>query len=162
MLALPDAAVSRSMRQLQEVESVRLFVERARALAPTFHLSEQNYVAVAEICRRLEGMPLAIELAAARANLLSPQQILARLDDSVRLLTRGNPSGEARHQTLRAALDWSYNLLSPAEQAFFCHMAAFAGSAGLEGPNPVPKSEITSPGRAGVVASPVMSPSGAT
>ncbi|HXF63234.1 MAG TPA: tetratricopeptide repeat protein, partial [Caldilineaceae bacterium] len=131
MLAVPGAQPA-SPAELAQVEAVRLWVERARMVSPAFTLHDQNAEIVAEICRRLEGMPLAIELAAARVNVLSPKQILDRLGDSVRLLTRGAQAGAPRHRTLRAALDWSFDLLSPAEQAFFTRLAVFAGSFSLE------------------------------
>ena len=90
---------------------MRLFVERARAVAPSFALTDANADAVAQICRRLDGIPLAIELAAARVRSLPPEQIAARLDDRFRLLTGGSRTALPRHQTLRAAIDWSFDLL---------------------------------------------------
>jgi len=132
LLALPDPRASQSMAELQGIEAVRLFVERAQVVAPGFQVSERNAEAVAEICRRIEGLPLAIELAAARVNVLAPRQIAERLDDSVRLLTRGALGSDARQQTLRAALDWSFDLLSRPEQTLFTRLAVFAGSFALE------------------------------
>jgi len=132
LLALPDPRASQWMAELQGIEAVRLFVERAQVVAPGFQVSERNAEAVAEICRRIEGLPLAIELAAARVNVLAPRQIAERLDDSVRLLTRGALGSDARQQTLRAALDWSFDLLSRPEQTLFTRLAVFAGSFALE------------------------------
>lgn len=130
MLALPDPRLS--IAELQQVEAVQLFVERARTVAPAFTLHERNVEAVMEICRRLEGLPLALELAAARVNLLTPRQIVDRLDDTLRLLTRGVHTSQSRHATLRTALDWSFDLLIPAEQVLFTRLAVFAGNFTLE------------------------------
>src|SRR5262249_46668690 len=112
--------------------SVRLFTERAQAAAPGFRLTGQNAGAVAEICRRLDGLPLAIELAAARSRLLPPQALLARLDDQMSLLTGGPRDLPERQRTLRNTLDWSFGLLSPAEQALFSCLGVFPGSFDLE------------------------------
>ena len=112
--------------ELEEYESVRLFVQRARYRNPTFVLTRQNATAVAEICVRLEGIPLAIELAAARVG-LSVQEIANRLDDSLKLLTAGNRTATARQRTLRGALDWSHDLLSEPERVLFRRLSAFAG-----------------------------------
>jgi non-specific serine/threonine protein kinase len=127
-----DAVSPQRLAALLQSEAVRLFQERARAVAPTFTLNGHNAEAVAQICRRLDGMPLAIELAAARANVLMPKQILDRLDNSMHLLTRGAHVNAARHQTLRAALDWSFDLLDSKEQAFFTRLSIFAGSFGVD------------------------------
>src|SRR5690606_29435069 len=120
------------LQELMQSEAVRLFEARARLVVPSFTLNAQNAEAVAQICQRLDGMPLAIELAAARVNVLVPKQIAERLDNSLRLLTRSAHPSPARHQTLRAALDWSFDLLSPAEQSFFMRLAVFAGSFGVD------------------------------
>ena len=93
------------------LDAVRLFVERARTAVPSFALTDANAAAVAEICTRLDGLPLAIELAAARVRLLAPDQIAARLGDRFRLLTGGTRTALPRHQTIRALVDWSYGLL---------------------------------------------------
>jgi MalT-like TPR region len=106
-------------------EAVELFVARARAVDAGFALTERNAAEVAEICTHLDGLPLAIELAAARANLLSPTAMLARLEHRLELLTGGPRDLPARQQTLRATLDWSYGLLEPAEQRLFAHLAVF-------------------------------------
>lgn len=113
-------------------DSMRLFVERARLYRPGFALTAANTAAVAEICRRLDGMPLAIELAAARVKALSAEQIASRIEDRLRLLTAGSRTALPRHQTLRAALDWSFDLLTPEEQALLRRLAVFAGGWSLE------------------------------
>jgi predicted ATPase/class 3 adenylate cyclase len=107
--------------------SVRLFTERAASARPGFALSEANAVAVAEVCRRLDGIPLAIELAAARSTAMTAAEIAGLLDERFRLLTGGRRTAVERHQTLRAAVDWSYSLLSPTEQAVFNRLAVFSG-----------------------------------
>jgi predicted ATPase/transcriptional regulator with XRE-family HTH domain len=112
--------------------SVRLFVERARAVAPNFVLDANNSAAVAAVCRRLEGIPLAIELAAARAGLLQPAALLQRLERRLPLLTRGAADLPERQQTLRHTLAWSHGLLGPAEQVLFRRLAVFAGGCTLE------------------------------
>jgi predicted ATPase/DNA-binding CsgD family transcriptional regulator len=117
---------------LSEFEAVRLFVERARAVQPGFAVTADNRVAVAGVCQRLDGIPLAIELAAARVRVLSVKQILARLDDRFRLLTTGPRVAPVRHRTLAAALDWSYGLCSAAEQALWARGSVFAGGFDLE------------------------------
>lgn len=117
---------------LLQYDAIRLFVERATAVLPSFRLAEQDPVAVVQLCRRLDGIPLAIELAAARVRLLQVEEIAARLDDRFRLLTSGSATVLSRHQTLRAAIDWSYELLSEPERQLFRHLAVFAGSFSLE------------------------------
>jgi predicted ATPase len=114
-------------------ESVRLYVERARLVVPEFRLTEANATVVGEICRRLDGIPLALELAAARARVLSVEQILGKLDDRFRLLTGGSKSALPRQQTLRATIQWSYDMLAEREQEFFRRLAVFAGGWSLEG-----------------------------
>jgi non-specific serine/threonine protein kinase len=113
-------------------DAVRLFVERARALQPRFALTSVNAPALAQICRRLDGIPLAIELAAGLVRVLSLEQIAQRLDDRFQLLTGGGRDALPRHQTLRATLDWSYALLGQPEQALFRQLSVFAGGFGLE------------------------------
>jgi non-specific serine/threonine protein kinase len=115
-----------------QFESVRLFVERAAAAQASFALTDRNADAVADICRELEGIPLAIELAAARVNVLPVAQILVRLRDRFRLLTGGSRDASARQQTLRATVDWSYELLTPEERALFNRLSVFAGGLSLE------------------------------
>jgi predicted ATPase len=115
----------------EDYASVRLFAARARAEAPRFELTRNNAPVIAEICRRLDGLPLAIELAAARIRLLPPRALLARLDDRMSLLTDGARDLPERQRTLRNTLDWSFGLLSANEQALFTQLGVFVGSFGL-------------------------------
>jgi non-specific serine/threonine protein kinase len=117
---------------LEQTPAIQLFVERARAAQPHFVLSDRNSAAVAQICRRLDGLPLALELAAARIDALAPEQIALRLDQRFRLLTDGSRTALPRQQTLAATLDWSYNLLSKSERRFFERLAVFSGGWTLE------------------------------
>jgi predicted ATPase len=126
-LCLPDGEGVTSPQDLVQCESAQLFVARARAVKSDFELTEENARAVAQICRRLDGLPLAIELAAARINVLSAQEIAARLDDPFNLLTAGNRAALPRHQTLRAAMDWSYAQLTAPEQRLFRQLAILEG-----------------------------------
>ncbi|MFD3404292.1 BTAD domain-containing putative transcriptional regulator [Kribbella sp. NPDC058693] len=112
--------------------AMQLFVDRARAVRPDFALIDKNRDAVAEICRRLDGMPLAIELAAARLRALTPPQIVDRLTDRFRLLTSGSRTALPRHQTLRAVVEWSWDLLDPDEQAVARRLSLFSGGATLD------------------------------
>ncbi|MGI8425977.1 MAG: helix-turn-helix transcriptional regulator [Actinomycetota bacterium] len=130
----PKASASKTpaLRSVARYEAVRLFVERAKETQPTFALTKDVAPAVGEICRRLEGTPLAIELAAARVNALSPAQIAERLDDRFRLLTGGSRSATPRHQSLEAALAWSYDLLSDSEKALFRRLSVFPAGCTLE------------------------------
>jgi predicted ATPase/class 3 adenylate cyclase/Tfp pilus assembly protein PilF len=131
-LGLPDPDGSVSLAELASSEAVRLFVERAGERDREFVLSGEVAPSVVEICQRLDGIPLAIELAAARVATLSCAQIAARLDDRFRLLTGGSRTALERHQTLRAAVDWSYDALGVAEQALLARLAVFAGGFSLE------------------------------
>jgi predicted ATPase/DNA-binding CsgD family transcriptional regulator len=131
-LRVPDTYQPPPIEGLLTYEAVELFIERARSVLPSFTLTPENASAVVQVCRRLDGMPLAIELAAARIRALSVEQIVARLDDAYRLLTGGSRSALPRQQTLRAAMDWSYSLLSAHEQACFRRLSVFAGSFSLE------------------------------
>jgi predicted ATPase/DNA-binding CsgD family transcriptional regulator len=131
-LPSPDPLVTLPPTDLLEYPAVRLFVDRVTALQPDFALGATNASSIAGICSRLEGLPLAIELAAARVPALSLPQILERLDDTVRLLVGGSRTAPTRQQTLRATLDWSYGLLDMRERAVFCRMAVFAGDCGLD------------------------------
>ena len=125
-LSVPNEMLTRE-QLLLSYEGVRLFVERARAVNPRFALTEENSLDVIEICRRLDGIPLAIELAAARTQVLSARQIAERLDDRFSLLTTGNRTALARQQTLRALIDWSFDLLSEIERIVFRRLAVFQG-----------------------------------
>jgi predicted ATPase/class 3 adenylate cyclase len=131
-LALPDPDHLPDAAALSQYEAVALFVERARAVKADFAITNANAPAVAEICVRLDGLPLAIELAAARAKLLSPQALLARLEQRFDLLTGGPRDQPERQQTLRATIDWSYGLLGSDEQTLFVQLAVFAGGCTLE------------------------------
>jgi len=126
-LELPPAENETAWESLLENESVILFVERARTAHPNFSLTKDNASAVAEICRRLDGLPLALELAAARIKLLQPQAILTRLDDKLKLLTGGARDLPMRHQTLRNTLEWSYDLLNQDEKVLFARLGVFVG-----------------------------------
>ncbi len=121
-----------SLETLTRYEAVRLFIERAALHRPEFTITESNAGAVTQVCQRLDGMPLAIELAAARVKVLSVEQIAARLDDRFRLLTGGGRMSLPRHQTLRAAIDWSYDLLSEKERALLRRVSVFAGGFSLD------------------------------
>ncbi len=117
---------------LDETSAVRLFVERAQDAAPSFELTEHNAAAVGDICRRLDGIALAIELAATKVAVLSPQQLLQRLNERFRLLAGGSRTVLPRQQTLRALIDWSYDLLDEHERLVFRRLAVFAGSFSLD------------------------------
>ena len=131
-LALPDPQQLPPLETLAHVESVRLFIERACAAQHDFQLMNVNAPAIVQICHRLDGMPLAIELAAAQVRALSVEQIAARLDDRFRLLTRGGRTALPRQQTLRAAIDWSHDLLSERERVLFRRLAVFVGGFNIE------------------------------
>ena len=121
-----------SLKELQEFASIALFNERSRSAKSGFVLDDGNAASVAQICRRLDGIPLAIELAAARIKLLSVDEIAARLDDRFSLLTSGSRTAIPRHQTLRATIDWSYDLLTEPERVLLRRLAVFAGGFTLE------------------------------
>ena len=131
-LALPDPRSLGEVEMLSGYPAVALFVQRARAVKPDFALGEENAAAVVEICARLDGLPLAIELAAARVKVLTPVAILGRLESRLRLLTGGARDLPERQQTLRRALDWSYELLTSEEQRLSRRLAVFAGGFTLE------------------------------
>ena len=131
-LSSPDPLENPSADQLMQYEAVRLFIERAISVQSDFALTTQNAAAVAKICQRLDGIPLAIELAAARVKALSVEQLASRLDDCFRVLTVGSRNALPRHQTLRAAIDWSYNLLTEPERLLLVRMSVFAGGWTIE------------------------------
>jgi predicted ATPase/DNA-binding CsgD family transcriptional regulator len=131
-LELPLGDGEEPLGKLRQNEAVMLFVERAAAASGSFELSTSNRAAVVSICRRLDGLPLAIELAAVRTRSLSPEQILDRLSDRFALLSRGGRSALPRHQTLGMAIDWSYDLLTDVEQILFRRLCVFAGQFTLE------------------------------
>ncbi len=131
-LPLPDADCDPTLRSLLRYDAVALFVERAAAVVPGFALTEENKVAVARICSQVDGLPLAIELTAARLRALSLDQILGRLVDRFQLLTRGLRGAPTRQQTLSCSVDWSYDLCTSAEQRLWARLSVFAGSFDLE------------------------------
>jgi len=131
-LPLPEMQKPFSLKELREFASIELFVERAQAANLNFALTNQNSKIVAQICRRLDGIPLAIELAAARIRFLSVDEIAARLDDRFSLLTAGSRTAVPRHQTLRATIDWSYELLTEPERILLRRLSVFAGGFTLE------------------------------
>jgi predicted ATPase/class 3 adenylate cyclase len=128
-LAVPDASASTAAIELERYGAVAMFCDRARARDPAFTLDETNAPPVCEICRRLDGLPLALELAAARCGLLSALELSARLDRALAMLVGGARDAPERHHTLRATIDWSYDLLTSEERRAFAHMAVFAGGA---------------------------------
>jgi len=131
-LSLPDAGRLPSPEELVLYEAVRLFVDRAVATTPGFTFRRENAPVVVQVCRRLDGIPLAIELAAARVRVLAVEQIAARLDDRFRLLAGGRRTLVPRQQTLRAAMEWSYDLLCQKEKVLFRRLSVFAGGWALE------------------------------
>jgi predicted ATPase len=131
-LALPDAKSAPPLQVLSQYPAIELFVQRAVAAKPGFELNAENARAVTEICTRLDGLPLAIELAAARVKVLSPSSMQARLVSRLQLLTGGARDLPRRQQTLRATMDWSYDLLTAAEQKLFRRLAVFVGGINLE------------------------------
>lgn len=131
-LELPSLVPTSSVDEIAQSEAVRLLYDRAIAIQPSFTLNKKNSYAVTQICHRLDGIPLAIELAAARFRMLSPEQIATRLDDRFRLLTTGSRTALPRHQTLSALIDWSHDLLSEEEHAIFRRLSVFSGGWTLE------------------------------
>lgn len=131
-LGLPDLSDLPSVESLSQYEAVKLFIDRATSAVPTFAVTNDNAPALAQVCHHLDGIPLAIELAAAKIRVLSVEQIARRLDDRFRLLIGGSRTVLERHQTLRAAIDWSYNLLPPAEQVLFHRLSVFVSGWTLE------------------------------
>lgn len=131
-LSIPDLAHLPPSDQLARYDAVQIFIERAQAVKAGFAITEANANAIVEICARLDGLPLAIELAAAHSKLLSPQALLARLEDRFTLLSTSALNLPERHQTLHNTIDWSYNLLSETEQALFRRLGVFVGGFTLE------------------------------
>jgi non-specific serine/threonine protein kinase len=131
-LAVPPPGAEADLARLAQGEAVQLFVQRAQAVRPDFTLTPANAGAVAEVCWRLDGLPLALELAAARVRVLAAEQLAARLDDRLRLLTGGSRTAPAHQQTLRATVEWSYGLLAEPERVLFRRLAVFAGGWTLE------------------------------
>ncbi|MGH2372157.1 MAG: ATP-binding protein [bacterium] len=131
-LTVPDPARLPPLERLTQYEAVRLFIERAIAARPDFTVTERNAPALAQVCHQLDGIPLAIELAAARVKVLPVNQIAERLDDLFRLLTGGGRTALPHHQTLEAAMDWSYELLSEPERMLLGRLSVFAGGWTLE------------------------------
>lgn len=126
-LSLPEKGTAQSIQSLTQFESVRLFIDRVLSCRSDFEVTRENAPAIAELCWRLDGIPLAIELAAARLRSMTVEDVLHRLDDRFRLLVSGAKAGLARHQTLRAMIDWSYDLLVPSEQVLLQRLSVFAG-----------------------------------
>lgn len=131
-LPFPDPKHLPSLDEIARCESVQLFVERVKTYIPSFSLTEKNASSIAQICCRLDGIPLAIELAAARVKVMSVEQLAARMGDLFSLLTSGNRTALPRQQTLRALIEWSYDLLSESEKSLFRRLAAFSGGWSLE------------------------------
>ena len=130
-LPFPDPTRAPSMERLADFPSVRLFVDRARLVMPDYQVAGHNSAPIARICQRLDGIPLALELAAARVKLLTAEQVAARLDDTLGLLTGGGRTALARHQTLQATIDWSYTLLTEPERVLLQRLSVFAGGCTL-------------------------------
>jgi predicted ATPase/DNA-binding CsgD family transcriptional regulator len=131
-LSVPDPRQRPSLAEMSRCEAVALFVARAQTAAPGFGLTEGNHAVVADLCHRLDGLPLAIELAAARIRVLTPQQILDRLTDRFALLSRGGRSVPERQQTLRACVDWSFDLCAKPERMLWAHLSVFVGGFELD------------------------------
>ena len=140
-LSTPDMDQPLNVEQAYHYEAVQLFVERAADSLPGFVMRDENAATIARICRRLDGIPLAIELAAARVNVLSLAGIAARLDDRFGLLTRGSRTALPRHQTLRATIDWSYDLLAEKERVLLRRLSIFAGDWSLDATETICKGE---------------------
>ena len=142
-LVMPDPDNLPSIEQLGQYEAVQLFLDRARFRRADFSLTESNAASVVQLCRRLDGIPLAIELAAARVKVLSVAQIVERLDERFRLLSSSSPTVLTRHKTLKATMDWSYSLLSEQERALLRSLSVFAGTFTLESVEEVCETELT-------------------
>ncbi|MBI3536368.1 MAG: tetratricopeptide repeat protein [Chloroflexi bacterium] len=131
-LALPDPQHLPSFDQITQYDGIQLFADRAQAVASDFHLTQENISVITKICARLDGIPLAIELASARVKVLSPDQILTGLEDRFQFLTGGSRTAVPRQQTLRAAIDWGYDLLSEPERILFSRLSVFPGDFALD------------------------------
>ena len=131
-LTVPDPGLASDLARLESFEAVTLFLQRARAVKPSFSITKENGSLVSRICVRLDGLPLAIELAASRIRVQEPAEILARLEQRLSVLTAGSTNVPARQRTLRGAIDWSYELLRPAEQRLFVRLAVFVGGCTME------------------------------
>lgn len=131
-LAAPDAGATITPAGLAQIDAVRLFIDRATAAQPAFRVTDKNAAAVATICRRLDGIPLALELAAARTRAMTVEAIAARLDDRFKLLVTGDRTVLPRQRTLRALIDWSYDLLPARERQLFARLSVFAGGLTLD------------------------------
>lgn len=131
-LSMPENLKNESFDSLAEYESVKLFLDRAQSVKPDFTLTEENIHTVAELCKKLDGIPLAIELASKRVNVLKVEDILKRLDDRFKLLSSGSSTAMPRQKTLKALIDWSYDLLNPNEQLLLQRLAVFTGGWTLE------------------------------
>ncbi|HEY7107504.1 MAG TPA: adenylate/guanylate cyclase domain-containing protein [Acidimicrobiia bacterium] len=142
-LAVPDPGGDPAA--IAEADAVRVFAQRAAAARPGFAVTEENAAAIAELCRRLDGIPLALELAAARVTAMTPSEILQRIGERFRLLKGGPRTGSPRHQTLLSAIDWSYSLLDETERAVFTRLAVFAGGFDLEAAERVASDDLLGP-----------------
>jgi predicted ATPase/class 3 adenylate cyclase len=131
-LSLPESETAPSAEHLADYGAIRLFLDRTRAVNPGFSLTQENARAIAEICERLDGLPLAIELAAARTKLLPPQALLSRLGNRLKLLTGGARNLPERQRTLRNTIEWSYEMLDEGEKTLFARLAVFSGGGTLE------------------------------
>ncbi len=143
-LSTPDAGLPQTVETVAQFEAVRLFIDRAQAVSTGFTVSAVNAAAIVQICTRLDGIPLAIELAAARVKMLKPEQIAERLNDRFHLLTGGSRTALPRQQTLRAMIDWSYDLLAAPERTLLRRLSVFAGGWTLEAAEEVCRDEIRS------------------
>ncbi len=142
-LSLPDVKQAVGFETLAQSEAIQLFVDRARAVNPDFALTPANAPAIAQICQRLDGIPLALELAAGRVRAMTPEQIAARLDDRFRLLTGGSRTALPRQQTLKALIDWSWDLLSDSERALLRRLSVFWGGWTLEAAEAVTSDQLS-------------------
>lgn len=150
-LRVPGASRSRSLEEIAACEAVALFVLRASAVNPAFALTDENAAAIVEVCRRLDGLPLAIELAAARTKVLSPQALAERLGNRLQVLIGGPRDQPARLQTMRGAIAWSYDLLEPDEQALFRRLSVFPAGFDLDAAEQIAGSDLVLDGIASLV-----------